>query len=513
MNRPKLTIRNTSAADIDALVVLSELIYGQVYGYSKEMMQAHLLHFPQGQFVAVYGDKVVGFCATFRIAEKIALAPHTWVEITGDGYAARHDAHGDVLYGMEMCVDPSYRNLRIGKRLLNARKKLCLSLGLSAIVFGGRLPSLHRKIKKYGSVESFMDAVLASKETDPTLSFQLRNGFELLGPLPNYLTYDHESLGYGAHLIWRNTEIAENPVIREAARDGRFNDSVRIAVIQYQQRRVISFDEFASNVEYFIDVVSDYRADFAVLPEMFTMQLLSMPGVEQGVEEALADLTAHTPAIREMLSRLAVSYNVNIIGGSHIWTDSDGRVRNSCMVCLRDGSMHERDKIHITPSEQSFWGVSGGNSAEIILTDCGPIGIMVCYDSEFPELGRHLVDQGAMLLIVPFCTDTRAAYLRVRYSCQARAVENQCYVAMAGNVGNLPSVENMDIQYAQSCILTPCDFLFSRDGIAADTTPNTEMVAFADLRFDDLIRARNEGSVMNLRDRRFDLYSTKWRRR
>ncbi len=95
---------------------------------------------------------------------------------------------------------------------------------------------------------------------------------------------------------------------------------------------------------------------------------------------------------------------------------------------------------------------------------------MICYECEFPETARHFVNQGAQILFVPFCTDERQGYLRVRYCAQARAVENQCFVAIAGNVGNLPDVENMDVQYAQSCILTPCDFPFARDGIAADTT-------------------------------------------
>jgi len=81
---------------------------------------------------------------------------------------------------------------------------------------------------------------------------------------------------------------------------------------------------------------------------------------------------------------------------------------------------------------------------------------------------------------------------------------------LSGNVGNLPGVENMDIQYAQSCILTPCDFPFSRDGIAADTTPNVETVAFADLRLETIFTARNNGTVQNLKDRRFDLYTVKW---
>ena len=100
----------------------------------------------------------------------------------------------------------------------------------------------------------------------------------------------------------------------------------------------------------------------------------------------------------------------------------------------------------------------------------------------------------------------------VAATARARAIENQCYVILSGNVGNLPGVNNFDIQYGQSCILTPSDFLFARDGIAADSTPNIETVLFADLRLEGLARARNAGTVQNLKDRRYDLYETRWLR-
>nr|WP_240530110.1 nitrilase-related carbon-nitrogen hydrolase [Novosphingobium sp. PC22D] len=154
--------------------------------------------------------------------------------------------------------------------------------------------------------------------------------------------------------------------------------------------------------------------------------------------------------------------------------------------------------------------MQGGYGASMIPTDCGPIGVMICYDSEFPEIARHLVNQGALLLFVPFCTDERRGYLRVRYCCHARAVENQCYVVTSGVVGNLPNVENMDIHYAESAVLTPSDFPFARDGVAADTAPNTETIAIADLSIDDLLTSRQSGAVQNLRDRRFDLYRVDW---
>jgi len=454
---------------------------------------------------------VVGYCATFRISGEIALKPHTWVEITGNGYASRHDSEGDWLYGMEVCVDPEFRGYRLGQRLYNERKKLCESLGLKGIVFVGRLPGLSRHIKRAGSVENYVEQVKLKKLSDPVLSFQIRNNFEIIEVIPKYLTTDHESMGYGVHLLWRNPKVSEQTKDKAQPFGGRSADTIRIGTVQYMQRRVHSFEEFLSGVEYFVDVVSDYKGDFVVFPEMFTLQLLSIENRESTPADSIESLTNYTPRFREAMRELALRYNINIIAGSHPTRMPNGRVENLAHIFLRDGTMHVQPKIHPTPNEAQWWNIEGGSTLNAIETDCGPIGVLVCYDAEFPELVRHLTDQGIHILFVPFCTDERQSFLRVRYCCQARAVENQIYVVMSGNVGNLPYVFNMDIQYAQSCILTPCDFPFARDGIAADTTPNTETVAIADLRPETLITARNNGTVRNLRDRRHDLYSVQWR--
>jgi predicted amidohydrolase len=294
---------------------------------------------------------------------------------------------------------------------------------------------------------------------------------------------------------------------------GLLSKTIRIAIVQYQQRTISSWKEFEEIVTYFVDVVADYKSDFVLFPELFTLQLLSITNETVPPEEAIDTLTEYTKPLQNLFHNLAIKYNVNIIGGSHPTKMRDGSIQNICFVCLRDGSVHPQPKIHPTPSERYWWNIKGGHKLSVIDTDCGPVGVLICYDVEFPELARHLIDQGANILFVPFCTDERQAYLRVRYSAQARAVENQCYVVMAGNVGNLPRVRNMDIQYAQSCILTPCDFYFARDGIAADTTPNVEQVAFADLRLDNLFEARHSGTVLNVRDRRHDLYSVVWHKR
>ncbi len=510
--RPKLVIRNAVASDIPGIRALLAKVYatfGPAGVYSEAQLLGHQHQFREGQFVAIYENRIVGYCATFRISGAVALEPHDWVVITGRGFASRHDEKGDWLYGMDVCVDPDFQGLRIGQRLYNERKKLCQHLQLKGIVFAGRMPNLNRRWNAVGSAEKYLEMVLAGKLRDPVIGFQMRNGFQPIGVLQNYLPLDHESRGYATHMIWRNPQVADDS-INVGGKAERGLQNVRVAAVQYQQRALKSFEEFAQQVEYFVDVVADYKADFVLFPELFTLQLLSIDNNRVRASEAIAALTKYTERFKELMSRLAVSYNVNIIAGSHPTREADGEVYNVCFVCLRDGSVHPRRKVHPTPSERYWWNIKGGSDVNIVQTDCGPIGVQICYDCQFPEMTRYLIDQGAMLLFIPFCTDSRQGYCRVRYCAQARTIENQCYVVMAGNVGNLPNVENMDIQYAQSCVLTPCDFPFARDGVAADTTPNVEMVAIADLQLDSLRAARQDGTVMNLKDRRFDLYSLTW---
>ncbi len=512
---PLLQIRNARVADVTAIRDLVERVYAGSGNptYSESMLRGQINRFPEGQFVAEYDNEIVGYCATFIIEGRIAKKVHNWNEITGGGFAARHDPDGDYIYGMEMCVDPKKRGLRIGQRFYDERKKLCIEYGLKGIIFGGRIPQLARRIKKYQTVEKYIEAVEANEIRDSVLSTQIYNGFEVLGILKDYIPEDHQSLGYAVHLLWKNPQ---QPVEAEAERikkyGGRLPETIRIATVQYKQRKVKSFDEFISFIQYFVKVVSDYRADFVVFPELFTLQLLSIEDQDLEPAAAIESLTKYRDQLQTELRDMAIRFNVNIIGGSTPTMMENQRVENISSIYLRDGTIHEQAKIHPTPSESYWWNIEGSDDLVAIDTDCGPVGVLICYDSEFPELARHLVDQGVNIIFVPFCTDERQSYLRVRYCCQARAVENQCYVVLSGNVGNLPGVANMDIQYAQSCILTPCDFPFARDGIAADTTPNVETVAFADLRLDALRTARHAGTVQNLKDRRHDLYHVTWRK-
>lgn len=510
-SQTRLVIRKAQLSDVPAMAALSRKIYAPTPWHTQRMIRSQINNFPEGQLVADLDGSIVGHCATFIIGEDVALKPHSWDEITGDGLASRHDPNGDYLYGMEVSVDPDFRRLRIGRRLYDARRALCESLGLKGIVFGGRMSGYARRRRAYPDPRRFVEDVIDRKARDPAIRFHLANGFQVIGILSNYDPDDHDSLGYATHMLWQNPLYAD-PESRVAAQFGGtpLPDSVRVATVQFQMREISSLKEFEQQVEYFVDVAADYRADFVVFPELFTLETLSMEKKARPPQEGVMHVAGYTDWFVGFMQPLAVRYNINIIGGTHPTLDEDQHIRNVGYAFLRDGTVHRQEKIHPTPDEVYWWNIKGGSRVSAINTDCGPVGIMVCYDSEFPELARHLVDQGAMILFVPFCTDERRGYLRVRYCCQARAVENQCYVVMSGVVGNLPHVENMDIHYAESCILTPSDMAFARDGVAADTAPNTETIAFADLKLSDLRIARNEGTTQNLRDRRFDLYRVVW---
>jgi predicted amidohydrolase/ribosomal protein S18 acetylase RimI-like enzyme len=509
-SKAKLLIRQARLGDVPALARLSNKVYGRAEGFTSAELRGQINNFPDGQFIAEYEGTIVGHCATMILTAEMAFRPHSWEEISAGGYGRVPAEDGEVLYGFEVCVDPDYRRLRIGQRLYRKRKELCQDFELQGIAFAGRMPGYARKKRKYPNPADYLDAVVAKRERDQVINFQMNEGYEPRGILPDYIPTDKESGGNGVLMYWTNPLAPRDTGKALPGLKERLPSSVRVATVQWMMRGINEIDEFEEQVEYWVDVASDYNADFVLFPELFTLELLSMHKTKLGPVEAINKIADYTERFCAFMEKMAVSYNINIIGGSHPTRTENGEIRNISYIFLRDGSTHTQEKLHATPSERRWWNIQGGSGASMIPTDCGPIGVMICYDSEFPELARHLVNQGALLLFVPFCTDERRGYLRVRYCCQARAVENQCYVITSGVVGNLPNVENMDIHYAESAVLTPSDFPFARDGVAADTAPNTETIAIADLSLDDLLTSRQSGAVQNLRDRRFDLYRVDW---
>jgi predicted amidohydrolase/ribosomal protein S18 acetylase RimI-like enzyme len=499
----KVVVREMRRDDFDRIVELQKLCFPHMKPWKPEHIEAHLGTFAEGQFVVEIDGEVVASCSSLVIDFDEYEEGHTWMDVAGSGYISNHDPEGDTLYGIEIMVHPDWRGMKLARRLYDARKELCRQLNLKRIMVGGRLPG-YAEVKDRMPVREYVEQVTRRDLYDQVLTAQLANGFTLKRVIQAYLDTDTESDGYATLLEWVNLDYQPDPHRRMQP-----SRPARICVVQYGMRHLQSFDDFAKQSEYFVDVGSGYKADFVVFPEIFTVQMLSfLPAPSPA--DAVRRLAEVTPQFLDLFSDLAVKYDVNIIGGSH-FTFEDDRLTNTSYLFRRDGSIGRQRKLHVTPNERRWWGVTPGDELEVFDTDKGKIAILICYDIEFPELTRIAVEKGARIIFVPFCTDERQGYLRVRYCAQARCIENQIFVAIAGTVGNLPEVENMDIQYAQSAIFTPSDFPFSRDAIAAEGTPNVEMVVIHDVDLERLDRVRRAGTVQNWKDRRTDLYEVRWK--
>jgi len=495
----QVRVREATRADIPRLMELNRAAYPVLAGENVVWGETHLLShqrvFPQGQIVAEVGNRILGAVSTLVVdMGPDPLRHHTWAGITDSGYFTNHNPLADTLYGADVYVHPDSRGMGVGAALYEARRQLCQRLNKRRILAGGRLWNYSDHAEEM-SAEEYAHRVLAGEFRDLVLSFQLREGFVLRGVMPSYLR-DPRSRNHASLIEWLN------PAYKPPRVGGR---KVRVGCVQYQMRKIKSFADFARQVNYFVDVAADYQVDFILMPELLTVQLLSQTEA-RSPQQGMRKLAEYTPKYIELMKKLAVQEGITIIAGTHPTRRGD-KLYNVCYVCLPSGEVVSQPKLHVTPNERKWWGISGGNELRAIDTPLCKIGVTICYDVEFPETARYLAEQGAEIIFVPFCTDNRQGYLRVRYCAQARAIENQVYVALAGNVGNLPDVENMDVQYGQACVLTPSDFAFARDGISAEADSNEETVLICDLDLDDLHESRHGGTVTPRLDRRADLFS------
>lgn len=500
IQQKKIELRNLRVEDYLDLQKVLEEGYAGIGGttWTEKSIRRLLKIFPEGQLCVVIDGKVVAIALALIVDYQKFGDNHTYAQITGDFSFSTHNPDGDVLYGIELFVHPDFREMRLGRRLYDARKELCEHLNLRAMVAGGRIPNYHRYREEL-SPREYIERVKLTEIYDPTLTFQLANDFHIRKVLRGYLPHDPESCDFATLLEWNNIYYQEDEHLINVTKE-----VVRIGIVQWQMRLFPDLDALIEQVEYFVDAVSDYQSDFILFPEFFEAPLMAEFN-HLGEAAAIRGLATYTEALRKKFTEFAVSYNVNIIAGSMPFLEN-GKLYNISYLCRRDGTWESYRKIHPTPSEVHAWGMVGGNRIQVFDTDCGKVGIAICYDVEFPELARMYAEQGMKILFVPFLTDTQNGYMRVRLCAQARAVENECYVVMAGCVGNLPRVNNMDIQYAQSAIFTPSDFAFPTNAIKAEATPNTEMTIIADVDMTLLNELHHHGSVQNIKDRRQDLY-------
>ena len=499
----KVVVRQVREDDYDKIVALQLRCFPTMLPWGREQFLSQLEHFPEGQVCVEFEGDIVASSCSLILDFDLYSDWHDWKQISDSGFIRNHNPSGDTMYGIEIQVDPEYRGMRLARRLYDARKKICAERNVARIVIGGRIPG-YQAVSADLSAREYVDLVVHKEMYDPVLTTQLSNGFVLRGLIPDYLPTDEDSAGFATFLEWTNPAY-----VPDAHKVYQIVHNVRIASVQWQMRSIGSWEDFERQVGYFVDIASDYRCDFVTFPELFTLELLSFTPTRRP-EESARKLAEFTPRYLDLMTSLAVKYNVNIVGGSQFAQEGE-RLYNIAYLFRRDGSIGKQYKLHITPSERKWWGVTHGDRVEVFETDRGRIAILICYDVEFPEIVRIAAKKGAQILFVPFNTDERHGYLRVRVCAQARCIENHLYVVTSGCVGNLPQVPNADIHYAQSGIFTPADLPFSRDAIAAECNPNIETVVMQDVDVEKLRRHRYGGTTQNWNDRRKDLYRVTWR--
>ncbi len=487
-NAPAITLRQMTVADIPAVVALQRRVFPDQLAWSAEELLQHLEIFPEGQLVAVDAEsEIVGSASSLIIDWDDYAESAQWPVITGHGTFNTHNPLGKTLYGADVCVDPAVRRSHIGTLFYDARKKMVRERGLKRLLTGGRIPG-YSKVAKQMTAQEYVAEVVRGKRTDATLSFQLANGMVVLDVVPAYLE-DPESAGFATLLEWLNpeyvasvglefrereeeTQTPEEHLARAHRRAGR----VRIAAMQYLLRPIASFQDFATQAQFFVRSAQDYGSHFVLFPEYFSMQLLSYLR-EPAPARAVRRLAQMAGEYEDLFKRLAVESRTYIIAGTHPIIQA-GELFNAAHLFTPNGRIFRQKKVHLTQTEKGPYQMSRGHGFYLYHTDFGNIGILVCYDVEFPEAARVLAEAGAQIIFVPSCTDERQGFCRVRYCAQARASENQIYVAMAGTVGNLPEVPGMSTHYARPRSLRP-PTISSRATASPPKAPSTRSKWFS----------------------------------
>ena len=175
----KLSVRSLRLADFDDIKRVMDKVYPELGGaWPVHQYKMMLKAFPEGQIGIEDHGRVIAAAFSAVVDYDKFGKQHTYDELCGNSYLTTHDPNGDVLYGVDVFVDPDYRNLRLGRRLYEARKELCENLNLRAIIAGGRIPG-YEKYKSQMSPKKYIEAVRRKEIYDPILTFQLSNDFEV----------------------------------------------------------------------------------------------------------------------------------------------------------------------------------------------------------------------------------------------------------------------------------------------------------------------------------------------
>ena len=241
-------------------------------------------------------------------------------------------------------------------------------------------------------------------------------------------------------------------------------------------------------------------ADLLVFPEYGAMELATLAGmnVASDLEQSIHAVSDRIPAADALHARLAAEFDVHILAASAPVARAGLRPVNQARLFAPCGAAGAQDKQIMTRFEAEEWDIAPGAPLQLFQTDLGKIGILICYDSEFPLLGRALSE--ADLILVPSVTEAQSGYSRVRIGSQARALENQCVTVMSSIVGDADWSEALGTTFGTGGIFGPPDRGFPETGIIAQGALNEPGWTVADVSLEAIAEVRRDGGVLNRRD-------------
>jgi predicted amidohydrolase/GNAT superfamily N-acetyltransferase len=478
----RLKVRQVLAEELAAVHECQKLAYSGLPLADlcdERLLRMQYEAFPEGFLVAMKCDQVVGY-ATSLIVQLDEQSPwYSYDEITGGGTFTTHNPSGDTLYGADIAVLPDHRRSGVSGRLYRARKQVLRRFNLRRMVAGGRIPGYKDVASRY-SPEEYVELVVQGKLEDQSLKAHLKAGYQVRGIHMGYL-HDEQSLDFATLLEYENPHFNAQRRRIAAAPLKRPVRKVRVCAAQMQTRDALSFEGFCAQNQFFLTTAEAHHCHFLVLPEIPTFHFgQTLTEVAQGEQRYL-----------DFFKEAATRTSLFILAGTHP-VERNGEITMAAHLFTPGGNVYRQDKLHLTPEERAGKQFHPGRALKVFDTGYARIGILVGYDVVFPELARLQTLAGAEIIFVPYWARERNEYLRIRHTAQARSVENVLYLVLAGR------------SYGESVILTPCDFGFPQDGVAASSSSYGDHAVIFDLDLGALIESREHGTVRPLRDRRRD---------
>ncbi|SFS15197.1 carbon-nitrogen hydrolase family protein [Yoonia litorea] len=272
---------------------------------------------------------------------------------------------------------------------------------------------------------------------------------------------------------------------------------MKIATCAYQPQWHPDRESLQAKLEARVADAARDGAEIIVFPEYAGVEAgLIGPSQDNSPTGWVASLMPHYDWWTELHSNLAQKYGLHILAGS-LPRHAGRKATNAASFCAPTGKVVIQDKMILTPYERREMKLAAGDDLKLIDTPLGKIGILICYDSEFPLLARTLVAAGAEVILVPSCTEAPAGQTRVRQSCRARAIEGQCLVVQAPLAGIVSDCEIIDVSTGRAGIFCPPDIGLPPDGIIAQGLTDDTAWVIADVDLAPISAVRTTGHVGN----------------